>query len=68
VSRTGEYVKATQAQQQLFKMGQEQSSPVDDDTQCQRLDDRSVESVAKYIKAGRAKKVVVMVDTPLGVP
>ena len=42
-------------------MGQEQSSPVDESTPPQTLKDRSVESVAKYIKDEHAKKIVVMV-------
>jgi len=44
-------------------MGQEQSSPIDDDTPCQTLNDRSIESVARYIKDGPVKKIVVMVST-----
>ena len=42
-------------------MGQEQSSPVDESIPPQTLKDRSVESVAQYIRDGRAKKIVVMV-------
>lgn len=44
------------------KMGQEQSSPMDDSTPPQTLKERSVDSVATYIKQGRAKKIVVMVS------
>lgn len=43
-------------------MGQDQSAPlVDDDTPTQTLKDRSIESVAEYIKSGRARRIVVMV-------
>ena len=45
-----------------FGMGQEQSSLIDDSTPPQTLKERSVESVATYIKQGRAKKIVVMVS------
>ena len=43
-------------------MGQEQSSPIDDSTPPQTLEKRSVDSIAKYIKEGRAKNIVVMVS------
>lgn len=43
-------------------MGQEQSSPIDDSTPPQTLKERSVESLASYIKEGHAQKVVVMVS------
>lgn len=53
-------------------MGQEQSSPIDDRTPPQTLKERSVDSVAKYIKEGRAKKIVVMtgagISTSAGIP
>ena len=42
-------------------MGQEASSLVDEDTPPQTLKYRSIESVANFIKSGRAKKIVVMV-------
>lgn len=46
------------------KMGQDQSAPlVDEFTPPQTLDSRSVEAVAKYIKDGRAKNIVVMVGS-----
>ncbi len=48
-------------------MGQEQSSLIDDDTPCQTLKNRSVDSIAKYVKDGRARKVVVMVNTILSI-
>ena len=51
-----------QGRQHRFGMGQEQSSLIDDSTPPQTLKERSVESVATYIKQGRAKKVVVMVS------
>lgn len=43
-------------------MGQEQSSPINDSTPTQTLKERSVDSVAKYIQEGQAKKIVVMVS------
>ena len=43
-------------------MGQEQSSPIDDRATPFSLENRSVESIAKYVKEGRAKKIVVMVS------
>jgi NAD+-dependent protein deacetylase SIR2 len=44
-------------------MGQDQSAPlVDENTPPQSLDSRTVESVAKYIKNGNAKRIVVMVS------
>ena len=43
-------------------MGQDSSSPIDESTPPQMLRDRSIESVAQYIKEGRAKKIVVMVS------
>ena len=42
-------------------MGQEQSAPVGEDIPPATLKDRSIESVAQYIKDGRAKAIVVMV-------
>jgi len=44
-------------------MGQEQSCPVDESTPPQTLVDRSIDSVAKHIKGGGAKKIVVMVSS-----
>lgn len=45
-------------------MGQDQSSQfIDDDTPTQTLDSRTLESVAKLIKDGRARRIVVMVST-----
>ena len=43
-------------------MGQESSSLIDEQTPPQTLKARSVEAVAKLIKDGRAKKIVVMVS------
>lgn len=42
-------------------MGQDISTPVDENVPAQVLDDRSLESVAKYILNGQAKKIVIMV-------
>lgn len=41
-------------------MGNESSTLVDDNAPTQTLEDRSLESVAKLIKDGRAKRIVVM--------
>ena len=46
-------------------MGQEHSALIDDRTPSQTLKDRSVESVARYIKDGHAKKIVVMVSSKI---
>jgi NAD-dependent histone deacetylase SIR2 len=46
-------------------MGQQESVQlVDEDTPPQRLKKRDIESVAKYINDGKAKRIVVMVCTP----
>ncbi len=45
------------------KMGQESSSPVDESVPPQTLQSRTVDGVAKYIKDGRAKRIVVMVSS-----
>ena len=42
-------------------MGQDSSTPVDEHTPPESLEARTVEAIAKFIKEGRAKKVVVMV-------
>ena len=42
-------------------MGQEQSTPVDESVPAQTLKDRSLSSIAQYIKSGKAKNIVVMV-------
>ena len=42
-------------------MGQEQSTAIDESTPPRRLDDRSLASIAKYIRDGKARKIVVMV-------
>ena len=43
-------------------MGQESSTPVDEHTPPESLEARTVEAVAKFIKDGKAKKIVVMVS------
>lgn len=43
-------------------MGQDASTPVDENTLPETLESRTVDSVAKFVKDGRAKKVVVMVS------
>ena len=42
-------------------MGQESSTPIDENTPPQTLNARSIEAVASYIREGRAKKIVLMV-------
>ncbi|KAI9885831.1 MAG: hypothetical protein M1823_002361 [Watsoniomyces obsoletus] len=53
-------------------MGQEESKPVDESILPQRLKKRDIASVAKYIKDGRAKRIVVMtgagISTSAGIP
>ena len=44
-------------------MGQEASTPVDESTPPETLESRTVDSVAKFIKDGRAKNTVVMVSS-----
>jgi predicted deacetylase len=45
-------------------MGQDQSGPiVDENVRPQTLDSRTIEAVAKLIKDGRVKKIVVMVNS-----
>ncbi|KAF2711406.1 NAD-dependent deacetylase sirtuin-2 [Pleomassaria siparia CBS 279.74] len=52
-------------------MGNEQSA-IDENTPTQTLDSRTVEAVGKYIKDGRAKRIVVMtgagISTSAGIP
>lgn len=45
-------------------MGQENSSPVDEGAPSKTLDTRTLDGLARYIKDGRAKKIVVMVRAP----
>ena len=42
-------------------MGQETSTPVDESLQPKSLEARTVEGVANFIKAGKAKKIAVLV-------
>lgn len=53
-------------------MGQEASSPIDENTPPDTLEARTLEALAKYIKDGRASKIVVMVgagiSTSAGIP
>ena len=44
-----------------FKMGQESSSPFDESKPSKTLENRTLEGVAKYIRDGHAKRIVVMV-------
>ncbi len=50
----------------IATMGQESSTLVDERTPPQTLKSRTVESVARLIKNGRAKKIVVMVWDVMG--
>lgn len=43
-------------------MGQDASSPIDESVPPQTLEGRTIEAVAKYVKEGRAKNIVVMVS------
>ena len=45
----------------LSVMGNESSTPVGDDVPPCTLESRTLDALAKYIKSGRAKKIVVMV-------
>lgn len=45
-------------------MGQESSTPIDESVPPQTLQGRTLEGLAKYIKDGRAKRIVVMVCLP----
>ncbi|KAF2088465.1 silent information regulator protein Sir2p [Saccharata proteae CBS 121410] len=53
-------------------MGQEESTIVDDSVKPETLESRTVDAVAKYIKDGRAKRIVVMtgagISTSAGIP
>ena len=60
--RTKRRSQRAQGLQSRLRMGQELSSPIDDSIPTQTLEDRSVDSVAKYIKEGHAKKIVIMVS------
>lgn len=42
-------------------MGQESSTPIDEHTAPETLGARTVDAVAKFVKEGRAKNIVVMV-------
>lgn len=56
----------------LFRMGNEESSPVDESVPPQTLRLRNLDGLAEYITAGRAKKIVVMtgagISTSAGIP
>lgn len=43
------------------RMGQEESTPVSESTPPLNLKNRTIESVAEYIKSGKAKRIVVLV-------
>lgn len=46
-------------------MGNEHSNLVDDDTPTQTLSERSLAAVAKHIKDGKARRIVVMTGAGL---
>ena len=56
----------------FFKMGNEESSPIDEAIPSKTLSGRTVESLAEYIKSGQVKKVCVMtgagISTSAGIP
>lgn len=53
-------------------MGQEASSPIDESVPPSTLETRSMDGIAKYIKDGKAKRIVVMtgagISTSAGIP
>ncbi|KAK1081622.1 Sir2 histone deacetylase Hst2 [Friedmanniomyces endolithicus] len=57
---------------QFFKMGNEESTPIDESVPPQTLSSRTLEGLAEYIKAGKASKIVVMtgagISTSAGIP
>lgn len=56
----------------FFKMGNEESSPIDESVPPQTLSGRTLEALAEYIKSGKASKIVTMVgagiSTSAGIP
>ena len=57
------HTKPGKTRLQRFKMGQESSSPVDESIPPQTLKDRTLGSVADFIRDGYAKNIVVMVGS-----
>lgn len=57
------HTKPVKNRQRRFKMGQESSSPVDESIPPQTLKDRTLGSVADFIRDGHAKNIVVMVGS-----
>ena len=57
------HIKPGKTRLQRFKMGQESSSPVDESIPPQTLKDRTLGSVADFIRDGHAKNIVVMVGS-----
>ncbi|GAB7344345.1 hypothetical protein MBLNU457_2208t1 [Dothideomycetes sp. NU457] len=53
-------------------MGQENTTPIDESTPPQTLETRNLDGIAKYIKSGKAKKIVLMtgagISTSAGIP
>ncbi|KAK5119480.1 hypothetical protein LTR85_007580 [Meristemomyces frigidus] len=56
----------------FFRMGNEESTPVDESTPPRTLSGRTLEALAEYIKSGKASKIVVMtgagISTSAGIP
>lgn len=64
--------KNDQHRNKPVKMGQDSSTPIDESVPSQTLETRTVDGVAKYIKSGRCKRIVVMtgagISTSAGIP
>jgi NAD+-dependent protein deacetylase SIR2 len=56
----------------FFRMGNEESTPIDESIPSETLTSRTLEALADYIIAGKAKKIVVMtgagISTSAGIP
>ena len=61
--RRDRHTKPVQNRQRRFKMGQESSSLVDESIPPQTLKDRTLGSIAEFIRDGHAKNIVVMVGS-----
>jgi NAD+-dependent protein deacetylase SIR2 len=56
----------------FFRMGNEESTPIDESVPAETLKARTLEALADYIKSGKANKIVVMtgagISTSAGIP